>query len=92
MKTNDIGRLHDAGLITGEQRRKIIEHFNLKEDGGNKFLAIVSIIGAVLITAGIILLISAHWNEIPRGVKIAAGIALMLGFHARRLVVVHPPQ
>ena len=77
----DIQKLHDTGLITDEQRQKIIAHFNLKEDG-NKFLAIVSIIGAVLITAGVILLISAHWNEIPRGVKIAAGIALMLGFHA----------
>jgi len=82
MKHADIQKLHDAGLITGEQRDKIIAHFNLKEDGGNKFLAIVSIIGAVLITAGIALLISAHWNEIPRGVKIAAGIALMLGAHA----------
>ncbi len=82
MKHGDIQKLHDAGLITDEQRDKIIEHFNLKEDGGNKFLAIVSVIGAVLITAGIILLISAHWNEIPRGVKIAAGIALMLGAHA----------
>ena len=82
MKYGDIEKLHDAGLITGEQRRKIIEHFHFKEDGGGKFLAIVSIIGAVLITAGIALLISAHWNEIPRGVKIAAGIALMLGFHA----------
>jgi len=71
-----------TGLITDEQRQKIIEQFNLKEDGGNKFLAIVSIIGAVLIAAGIALLISAHWNEIPRGVKIAGGLALMLGFHA----------
>lgn len=82
MKYGDIQKLHDAGLITGEQRQKIIEHFHFKEDGGNKFLAIVSIIGAVLITAGVILLISAHWNEIPRGVKIAGGILLMLGFHA----------
>lgn len=82
MKHGDIQKLHDAGLITGEQRQKIIEHFHLKEDGGNKFLAIVSMIGAVLITAGVILLISAHWNEIPRGIKIAGGLALMLGFHA----------
>jgi uncharacterized membrane protein len=82
MKHGDIQKLHDAGLITGEQRQKIIEHFNLKEDGGNKFLAIVSMIGAVLITAGIVLLISAHWNEIPRGVKIAGGISLMIVFHA----------
>ena len=82
MKYGDIQKLHDAGLITEEQRQNIVAHFQLKEDGGNKFLAIVSIIGVVLITAGIILLISAHWNEIPHGVKIAAGIGLMLGFHA----------
>ena len=82
MKHGDIEKLHEAGLITGEQRDKILAHFNLKEDGGNKFLAIVSIIGAVLITAGVILLISAHWNGIPHGVKIATGILLMLGAHA----------
>jgi len=81
MKYADIQKLHDAGLITDEQRQKIIEHFKLKEDGGN-FLTIVSIIGAVLIAAGIALLISAHWNEIPRGIKIAGGLALMLGAHA----------
>ena len=82
MKYADIQKLHEVGLITDEQRQKIINHFQLKEEGGGKFLAIVSMIGAVLITTGIILLISAHWNEIPRGVKIAAGLALMLGFHA----------
>jgi len=82
MKYGDIQKLHDAGLITDDQRQKIFSHFELKEDGGNKFLAIISMIGAVLITARVILLISAHWNEIPRGVKIAGGLALMLGFHA----------
>jgi uncharacterized membrane protein len=35
----------------------------------------------VLITVGITLLVSAHWNEIPRGVKIAGGILIMLGMH-----------
>jgi uncharacterized membrane protein len=80
MNYGDIQKLHDAGLITGEQRDKIVGHFNLKEDG-NKFLAIVSIVGAVLITAGITLLISAHWDEIPHGVKITTGILLMLGAH-----------
>ena len=81
MKYGDVQKLHEAGLITDEQRQKIIEHFQLKEDGGGKFLAIVSLIGAVLIAAGITLLIAAHWNDIPRGVKIAAGLLLMLGFH-----------
>ena len=82
MKHADIQKLHDAGLITDEQRQKIIGHFQLKEDSGGNFLAIVSLIGAVLIAAGIVLLITAHWNEIPRGVKIASGLLLMLGFHA----------
>jgi uncharacterized membrane protein len=82
MKYADIQKLLDAGFITDEQQQKIVEHFQLKDDGGNKFLAIVSIVGAVLIMAGIALLISAHWNQIPRGVKIAGGILLMLGFHA----------
>jgi uncharacterized membrane protein len=80
MKHSDIEKIHEAGLITAEQRDKIIAHFGIKEEGG-KFLAIVSMIGAVLITAGIILLISANWNEIPRGVKIALGVTLMLGAH-----------
>jgi len=82
MKYADIQKLRDAGFITDEQGQKIIGHFQLKEDSGGKFLAIVSIIGAVLIAAGITLLIAAHWNDIPRGVKIATGLLLMLGFHA----------
>jgi uncharacterized membrane protein len=81
MKYADIQILRDSGLISSEQQQKIIEHFHLKEEGGNKFLAIVSILGAVLVTAGIALLISAHWNDIPRGLKIAVGIFLMLGAH-----------
>ena len=82
MKPADIEKIYEAGLITDEQRQKIIEHFQFKEDGGGKFLTIVSFIGAVLIAAGVVLLISAHWNEIPRGLKIAAGLLLLHGFHA----------
>jgi uncharacterized membrane protein len=80
MKTTDIEKIHEAGLITTEQRDNIIAHFGLKE-GGNRFLVIVSFIGAVLVAAGIVLLIGAHWDEIPRGVKLFTGLALMLGAH-----------
>ena len=80
MKYGDVQKLQEAGLITDEQRQKIVEHFQLKEDGG-KFLVIISFIGAVLIAAGIALLIAAHWDEIPRGVKLISGLALMLGAH-----------
>jgi uncharacterized membrane protein len=81
MKLADIEKIQTAGLITDEQRQKIIEHFRLEEDGGNRFLVIMTFLGAVLITAGIVLLISAHWDEIPSGVKIVVGVLLMLGAH-----------
>lgn len=80
MKYADIQRIRDAGLITDEQQRQINEHFKLKEDS-NRFLAIISFVGAILVAAGIILLIASNWEEIPRGVKLAAGLVLMLGAH-----------
>jgi uncharacterized membrane protein len=81
MKTLDIQKIHDAGLITEEQRQAIVEHFKLDRES-NRFLAIVGIIGAVLVSAGIILLISANWDNIPRFVKLAGGLALLFGTHA----------
>ena len=77
MKHSDIIRLHELGLITEEQRQKIITTLKLKEDS-SKLLLVLSTIGALLIVGGIILLISANWDAIPRGVKIAAGLLLML--------------
>lgn len=78
MKLSDIEKLHGLGLITAEQRQKIIETLGLKEES-SRLLWILSALGAVLIVAGIILLISANWEAIPRGIKIATGLILMLG-------------
>lgn len=80
MKPSDIDKIQEAGLITAEQRDRIIAHFQLKEED-SRFLVIVSFIGAILVAAGIALLIAAHWEDIPRGVKLAGGLALMLGAH-----------
>ena len=80
MKYSDIEKIREAGLITAEQQRQIVEHFKLKEDG-SKFLTIICFVGAVLVACGVILLIAANWGEIPRGAKIAAGLLLMLGAH-----------
>jgi uncharacterized membrane protein len=81
MKYGDIQKLRESGFITDEQQQKIIGHFKLKEDS-NRFLVIISFVGAVLVAAGIVLLIAANWDDIPRGVKLATGLALMLGAHA----------
>jgi uncharacterized membrane protein len=80
MKFAEVQKLREAGLITNEQEQRIVDHFKLREDG-NRFLIIISFVGSVLVAAGIVLLIAANWEEIPRGVKIAAGMALMLGAH-----------
>jgi uncharacterized membrane protein len=81
MKYSDIQRLCENGLITDQQRQQIIEHFQLKEES-SRFMIIISFLGAVLVAAGIVLLIAANWEEIPVGVKIVVGILLMLGAHA----------
>jgi uncharacterized membrane protein len=82
MKYSDVERMMDAGLISSDQAREITSHFKLNEDDGSRFLRIVSVVGAVLVACGIVLLISANWEVIPRGVKVATGLVLMLGAHA----------
>src|SRR3954468_9021205 len=81
MKYTDIEKLLQAGLITAEQQGRINEHFKLKEDD-SKLLTVLSFVGAILALGGVVLLIAANWQEIPRGVKIVTGILLMLGAHA----------
>src|SRR5690349_20098228 len=78
MKLADIQKLREAGLISDEQQERIVEHFKLHEDS-NRFLVIISFVGALLVAAGVALLIAANWEEIPRGVKLAAGCSLALG-------------
>jgi uncharacterized membrane protein len=80
MNFRDIQKIHDGGFITGDQRDRIVAHFRLKEES-SRFLVVVSFLGAILVGAGIVLLIAAHWEDIPRGVKLAGGLGLMLGAH-----------
>lgn len=81
MKATDIQKLREAGFINEAQEHAIVEHFKLDREG-NRFLAIVGIIGAILVSAGIILLIASNWNDIPRLLKLGVGLALLLGTHA----------
>jgi len=81
MKHSDVEKIHAAGLITQDQRDRIVAHFGLEEEG-SRFLTILCSLGAVLVGAGVVLLISANWEAIPRAVKIAGGLLLMLSAHA----------
>lgn len=80
MNARDIDRIHAAGLIDTRQRDAILAHFGL-EDEKNKLLQIISILGGLLVSGGILLIIASNWDSIPRLVRIGMGVALMLGAH-----------
>ena len=80
MEHADIEKIRTAGLISAEQQQQIVEHFQLKEDS-SRFLTIISILGGLLVAAGIVLLIAANWEEIPRAIKLSTGLVLMIGAH-----------
>ena len=87
MTQAELQKLVDAQIITDEQRTRITEFFGVDKTR-NIFLTIILGIGGVLALAGIILLISANWDAIPRQLKIAAAAALMAiahvaGWHLR---------
>lgn len=84
MKRTDIDRLLADGCISQAQHDSIIQHYNLHEEH-SVVVRIFAIFGALLIASGIILIISANWDDIPRSVKIAGGLVLMLGTHALAL-------
>ncbi len=80
MKQRDIRRLHADGFITEEQCQRIEGHYHLN-DGSNRFLLLISLMGGTLVGTGIILLIGANWDSIPDWVKLAVGLVLMAGMH-----------
>lgn len=80
MNAKDIDRIHAAGLISDDQRQAILGHFRLG-DAPSRLLLILSIIGGIMVAAGLILVMAANWDRIPELVKITAGIVLMTGCH-----------
>ena len=81
MKLSDVQKLVDAGYLTIEQQERIVAQFDLREEG-SRFLAIISTIGAVMVGAGLVLMVAANWDEIPRLMKVVCGVLLMVGAHA----------
>jgi uncharacterized membrane protein len=80
MNAKDIDRIHAAGLISDDQRQAIFTHFRLG-DAPNRLLLILSIIGGIMVAAGLILVMAANWDRIPELAKIISGLGLMVGCH-----------
>ncbi len=81
MKRKDVETMLSAGLISPEQATAITEHFRLNDGRGWRWLLIcLCALAGGLIVAGIIMLISANWENIPPIVKMGCSMAMLLLF------------
>lgn len=73
----ELEKLNREGLITSQQIENIISYYQTNSDN-SKLWKRLSIIAALLIALGIILVISANWAAIPNFIKIAVNFILFL--------------
>jgi uncharacterized membrane protein len=72
------------GLISAEQSAGLSQRYRLDEmakESTNRLLFAIYIIGAVLIGAGVVSFVAAHWEEITPSVKVGLIVACMLTGH-----------
>lgn len=84
MKLADIDSLLADSMISEPQHAAIVDRYSLDatdSTAGSKLGGIFAVIGAALCVAGIALVISSNWALIPRLVKVASAILLLLAFH-----------
>lgn len=95
MKRADIDTLHADSMISEAQHAAIVARYALDATdldldadpaASSKLGGIFAMIGAALCIAGIALVISSNWADIPRLVKIGSAILLLLGFHGGGVV------
>ncbi len=77
MSTRKIDIWHEAGLIDGETRARLIAY----EDEHTRPLALWAVfgIGALAIGLGLISVVAANWDDIPGQMRLAVHFALILG-------------
>jgi uncharacterized membrane protein len=74
------------GLITAEQKVRILERYRRADDierqaGPGKLITTISVLGSILVGVGVLLFIASNWSEIPRWGKLGIIFASMLTSH-----------
>jgi len=67
------------GLITADQRERLLARHAARAGGVNQFLAILAMIGGALLVVGVSLVIKSNWERIGDWVKIGGLVALLVG-------------
>jgi hypothetical protein len=76
-------RWHSAGLLDAEMARRIRAYESeQKKPAGLRWQVIaVLILGAILLACGVALFVSAHWDQIGPGARLAVVLAMVSVFH-----------
>jgi uncharacterized membrane protein len=80
--TKEIQELLKAGVITEETANRIQDYYRQKKSGNsqNRLVIAFSILGAILVGLGIILILAHNWDEFSRPVKtFLAFLPLLIG-------------
>jgi uncharacterized membrane protein len=72
----------EAGIITAEQRDRILAAESRPGEAGSRLVPIFGLLGAALVVLGVILVVSQNWDEISRQVKLAGGLVLLAATYA----------
>jgi len=83
-----IARWQAAGLI-GEEAAAAIQSYeaaHAKPAGRQWQVLVALILGAILLGAGVLLFVAAHWSEVSPGVRLAMVLAMLVFFHGLGIV------
>lgn len=67
------------GMVTAEQADSILGQYVVVSPLYGRLIVILVTLGAILAGAGVIILVSANWQEIPRLAKMALALVLVAG-------------
>src|SRR5688572_16443774 len=66
----DLDDLVRAGIISSDTAEQINRYYQSKKDSsGNRFNTLLGILGALLVSAGLVLVVAHNWDEMGKGLK-----------------------
>lgn len=66
----DLDDLVRAGIISSDTAEQITRYYQSKKDSsGNRFNTLLGILGALLVSAGIVLVVAHNWDDLGKGLK-----------------------
>ncbi|MFA6134844.1 MAG: DUF2157 domain-containing protein [Phycisphaerae bacterium] len=78
---DELGTWKEEGLVSTEQAQTLSERYRLDDmvkERGRALMLAIYILGAAMIGGGVVSFVAAHWEFVPKPLKIALIIAVML--------------